>query len=45
MDKMQNLYEKVIEIINWAEYQGHINEDGATLLIQNITRAKEELEK
>ena len=45
MTKFEKLYEEVINIINWAEYQKHITEDAATILIDNITEQKEEIEK
>ena len=45
MNKFQKLYEAVIDIINWAEYQNHITEDAANILIENITEEKEEIEK
>lgn len=45
MDKFKMLYEKVIEIIEWAEGQGHISEDGASVLIANIKEAKDDIVK
>lgn len=43
MDKFEKLYEKVVEIIEWARYQGHINEDAEDILIINIEEAKEDI--
>lgn len=43
-NKFEKLYEKVIEIINWAEWQEHISEDGANVLIENIEEEKTEIE-
>jgi len=43
-NKFQALYEKIIDIILWAEGQDHISEDGATILIRNINEAKEDIE-
>ena len=45
MEKFQELYDKVMDIISWARYQGHITEDAESILIDNIEDAKEEIEK
>ena len=45
MTKFEKLYDKILDIIEWAEYQGHIKEDGANILIDNIKEAKEDIEK
>lgn len=45
LDKFEMLYDKVIEIIEWAEYQGHISEDGASVLIANIEDEKNDIAK
>lgn len=45
MDKFKMLYEKVVEIIEWAESQGHISEDDTSVLIANIEEAKDDIVK
>lgn len=44
MDKFAKLFDEVIDIINWAVEQHHINDDAATVLIRNIGSAKDEIE-
>lgn len=44
MNKFETLYDNVIKIIEWAEGQKHITEEAATILIRNISEAKEDLE-
>ena len=43
MDKFMQLYDKVIEIIEWARYQEHITEDAEDILIMNINEAMEDI--
>lgn len=43
MNKFEKLYDKVIEIIEWARYQGHITKEGEDILIININEAKEDI--
>ena len=43
-NKFNKLFDKVIEIINWAEYQEHISEDAASILIENINESKQDIE-
>ncbi len=45
MTKFEKLYEKVLDIIKWAEYEGHIKEDGANVLIDNIKEANDDIKK
>lgn len=45
MNKLDIFYDKVLDIIAWAERQDHITEEQGTLLAQNITTAKENIEK
>ena len=45
MTKFEKLYEKILDIIEWAEYQGHIKEDGANILIDNIREAKDDIKE
>lgn len=44
MDKFEKLYNKVIEIIEWAESEGHLTEDATTVLIRNIGEAKDDID-
>lgn len=43
--KFQKLYDEIVDILYWAEDQGHITDDQKYLLIQNIAASKEEIEK
>lgn len=43
--KFQKLYDQVMEILDWAEYQEYITLDARNILENNITETKEEIEK
>lgn len=43
MDKVNEFYNTVIEILSWAVGQGHINDEQRDILARNITQAKEDL--
>ena len=45
MDKFLKLYEETLDMLYWAEEQGHISEDATTILIQNLNKNKEEIEQ
>lgn len=45
MDKFQKLYEEVLDMFHWAVYQQHISEDAADILIENLIKHKESIEK
>lgn len=45
MENVNKFYNKVIDILAWAVVQGHINDEQMTLLAQNITTAKEDMEQ
>ena len=45
MDKFQKLYEEILDMFYWAEEQGHISEDATTILIQNLNKHKDIIEK
>lgn len=42
--KFERLYDQTMEILSWAEYQGHIKENQRELLENEITETKEEIE-
>ena len=44
MDKLTEFYEKVIDIIVWAQDNKHINDEATTILIENINEAKAEMD-
>lgn len=44
MTKFEELYVKVVEIIEWAENNKFISEDAATTLIRNIGEEKDRIE-
>lgn len=39
MNKLKEYFDKVVEIINWAEYQKHISEEAAGILLANLEEA------
>lgn len=43
MDKFDKLYNKIIDIIKWAEYQDHISEEAEETLISIITEAANDI--
>lgn len=44
MDKLNSYFEKIADILNWAEDQGHITEDANKVLHDAFLEAKEEIE-
>lgn len=42
-DKLKKLIEEVKDLISWAEYQEHITNDGADVLLENLDRIIEDL--
>lgn len=45
MDKLECYHDKVTDIINWAEYQKHITEEAAGILLANLEEAYQETKK
>lgn len=45
MDKLKEYYDKVIYIINWAEYQDHITDEAAGILLANLEDAYLDIQK
>lgn len=43
MDKFDKLYEKVLEIIDWAYDERHISAEAQTILAANIQEAREDV--
>lgn len=42
-NKFNQLYNEVIDIIEWAKHQEHINDEAADILLSNIENTKEKL--
>lgn len=42
--KFNRLFSKIIDIIKWAEYEEHISEEVATLLLRTISETKDDIE-
>lgn len=45
MNKYEELYENVIEMIIWAEEQRHINYEQREILLDGLNRIKEDLDR
>lgn len=45
MDELKEYHEKVIEIINYLEYQRHISEEAAEILLNNFEEAYQDILK
>ena len=44
MEKMNQFYEEIINLLEWAEDHKFISADAQNLLIENLNKIKEEIE-
>lgn len=44
MDKLNEYFETIVDILNWAEDQGHINEEANKILHDAFLKEKEKIE-
>lgn len=45
MNNFQKLYDEITDMLYWAEEQRHINIEQRDLLLDNVIKAKERIEK
>lgn len=45
MEKTEKLYNEILDMIYWAEEQKHINHEQKDLLIENINKIKNDIDR